>query len=37
MAELTDRLYERLLVLRCQTGEETAFGEVIERYGPRLR
>jgi|WetSurMetagenome_2_1015567.scaffolds.fasta_scaffold544857_1 RNA polymerase sigma-70 factor, ECF subfamily len=37
MADLADRLYERLLVLRCQTGEETAFGEVIERYGPRLR
>jgi RNA polymerase sigma-70 factor, ECF subfamily len=37
MADLTDRLYERLLILRCQTGEETAFAEVIERYGPRLR
>jgi RNA polymerase sigma-70 factor, ECF subfamily len=37
MADLTDRLYERLLVLRCQTGEATAFGEVVERFGPRLR
>jgi RNA polymerase sigma-70 factor, ECF subfamily len=37
MADLADRLYQRLLVLRCQTGEETAFDEVIERYGPRLR
>jgi RNA polymerase sigma-70 factor, ECF subfamily len=37
MADLTDRLYERLLVLRCQTGEAAAFSEIIERYGPRLR
>jgi RNA polymerase sigma-70 factor, ECF subfamily len=37
MADLTDRLYDRLLVLRCQTGEETAFGEVVDRFGPRLR
>lgn len=37
MADLADRLYEQLLALRCQTGETTAFGEVIERFGPRLR
>jgi RNA polymerase sigma-70 factor (ECF subfamily) len=30
------RLYERLLVLRCQTGDERAFAELIERYNPRL-
>jgi RNA polymerase sigma-70 factor, ECF subfamily len=37
MADLTDRLYERLLVLRCQTGDAAAFSEIIERYRPRLR
>jgi|SRR5579884_135485 len=32
-----DRLYERVLVLRCQTGDEAAFAELVERYQPRLR
>src|SRR5438874_3394161 len=32
-----DRLYERLLVLRCQTGDESAFAELVGRYQPRLR
>jgi RNA polymerase sigma-70 factor (ECF subfamily) len=32
-----DRLYERLLVLRCQTGDEAAFTEIVQRYTPRLR
>jgi RNA polymerase sigma-70 factor (ECF subfamily) len=32
-----DRIYERLLVLRCQAGDGAAFGELVERYGPRLR
>ena len=32
-----DRLYERLLVLRCQTRDESAFAELVERYHPRLR
>jgi len=32
-----DRLYERLLVLRCQTGDEAAFTEIVARYTPRLR
>lgn len=36
MTDLTDRLYERLLVLRCQTGDATAFAELVERYQPRL-
>jgi RNA polymerase sigma-70 factor, ECF subfamily len=36
MANEVDRLYERVLVLRCQTGEEAAFAEIIERYNPRL-
>ena len=32
-----DRLYERLLVLRCQAGDEAAFTELVARYTPRLR
>jgi RNA polymerase sigma-70 factor (ECF subfamily) len=32
-----ERLYERLLVVRCQTGEPAALAELIARYGPRLR
>lgn len=37
MSEQADRLQERLLVLRCQTGDEAAYAELIERCGPRLR
>ena len=37
MADLEKRLYEQVLVLRCQTGDETAFAQLVERYGPRLR
>src|SRR4051812_29894924 len=37
MTDPADRLYERLLVLRCQAGDEAAFAEVVGRYGPRLR
>jgi RNA polymerase sigma-70 factor (ECF subfamily) len=32
-----DRLYQRVLVLRCQTGDEAAFTEIVARYSPRLR
>ena len=32
-----DRIYERLLLLRCQAGDETAYSELVERYSPRLR
>ncbi len=32
-----DRVYERLLVLRCQTGDEAAFTEIVARYQSRLR
>src|SRR4051812_16607808 len=32
-----DRLYERVLVVRCQAGDARAFAELIERYQPRLR
>jgi RNA polymerase sigma-70 factor (ECF subfamily) len=37
MAEPEERLYDQLLVLRCQTGDQTAFAKLLERYGPRLR
>jgi RNA polymerase sigma-70 factor (ECF subfamily) len=37
MTDTTDRLYETLLVLRCQAGDEAAFAELVERYQPRLR
>src|SRR4051812_18984292 len=32
-----DRLYESLLVLRCQTRDEAAFVELVSRYHARLR
>lgn len=34
--EATDRLVERLLVLRFQTGDESAFAELVTLYQPRL-
>jgi RNA polymerase sigma-70 factor (ECF subfamily) len=37
MNEPAERLYERLLVVRCQTGDEEAYGELVERFSPRLR
>jgi RNA polymerase sigma-70 factor, ECF subfamily len=37
MTDDADRLYERLLVLRCQAGDEAAFAELVDRYQPRLR
>jgi RNA polymerase sigma-70 factor (ECF subfamily) len=36
MTETAGRLYERLLVLRCQAGDEAAFAELVGRYAPRL-
>jgi RNA polymerase sigma-70 factor (ECF subfamily) len=36
MADPEKRLYEQVLVLRCQTGDETAFAKLVERYSPRL-
>jgi RNA polymerase sigma-70 factor (ECF subfamily) len=36
MIDGEDRLYERMLVLRCQAGDEDAFAEIVERYRPRL-
>ncbi|HEV3004562.1 MAG TPA: sigma-70 family RNA polymerase sigma factor [Pirellulales bacterium] len=37
MSDEAERLYERLLVVRCQTGDEQAYRELIDRYSPRLR
>ena len=37
MSDQAERLYERLLVLRCQTGDENAYRELVSRFGPRLR
>jgi RNA polymerase sigma-70 factor (ECF subfamily) len=37
MTDQADQLYERVLVLRCQTGDEAAFADLVARYGPRLR
>lgn len=37
MTNQADRLYEHLLVLRCQTGDEAAFEELVGLYSQRLR
>jgi RNA polymerase sigma-70 factor (ECF subfamily) len=37
MTDIAERLYERVLVLRCQAGDEAAFEELVARYSPRLR
>jgi RNA polymerase sigma-70 factor, ECF subfamily len=37
MNDVADRLYERVLVLRCQARDEAAFTEIVARYTPRLR
>jgi RNA polymerase sigma-70 factor, ECF subfamily len=37
MTDSADRLYERVLVLRCQARDEAAFAELVGRYQPRLR
>ena len=37
MTDIAERLHERLLVLRCQAGDEDAFEELVARYHPRLR
>lgn len=37
MSDAARRLYDRLLVLRCQAGEEAALNELIARYSPGLR
>jgi RNA polymerase sigma-70 factor (ECF subfamily) len=37
MRDAAERLYERVLVLRCQAGDPAALSELIARYSPRLR
>ena len=37
MTDQADHLYERLLVLRSQAGDDAALAELVERYSPRLR
>jgi RNA polymerase sigma-70 factor (ECF subfamily) len=37
MTDDADRLYERILVLRSQARDETAFEEIVARFTPRLR
>jgi RNA polymerase sigma-70 factor (ECF subfamily) len=37
MSEAADRIYEQVLVVRSQAGDEAAFVELVERYQGRLR
>jgi len=37
MSDQAERVYERLLVVRAQAGDDAAFAELVERYSPRLR
>jgi RNA polymerase sigma-70 factor (ECF subfamily) len=37
MTDEIDRLYERMLVMRCQIGDDAAYRELVDRYSPRLR
>jgi len=37
MTDHAELIYERLLVVRAQAGDEAAFGELVERFSPRLR
>jgi RNA polymerase sigma-70 factor, ECF subfamily len=37
MNDPAELIYERVLVVRAQAGDEAAFAELIERYSPRLR
>jgi RNA polymerase sigma-70 factor (ECF subfamily) len=37
MIDRAEQLYERVLVLRCQTGDDAAFAELVGHYSPRLR
>src|SRR6478752_1480254 len=37
MSEQAERIYERLLVVRAQAGDEAAFAELVERFSPKLR
>jgi len=37
MIDPAELIYERLLVVRAQADDEAAFGELVERYSPKLR
>ncbi|HMC12564.1 MAG TPA: sigma-70 family RNA polymerase sigma factor [Pirellulaceae bacterium] len=37
MTDQAELIYERLLVVRAQAGDEAAFAELVERFSPRLR
>jgi RNA polymerase sigma-70 factor (ECF subfamily) len=37
MTDQLDLIYERVLVVRCQAGDEAAFAELVTRYDARLR
>jgi RNA polymerase sigma-70 factor (ECF subfamily) len=37
MSDSADQIYERVLILRCQAGDDAALTELVERYQPRLR
>lgn len=37
MNDAAERVFDQLLVLRCQTGDEAALNELIARYSPGLR
>jgi RNA polymerase sigma-70 factor (ECF subfamily) len=37
MTNQADLIYERLLVVRAQAGDDAAFAELVERFSPRLR
>lgn len=37
MTDPSQQLYEQLLVVRCQTGDEAAFTELVRSFSPRLR
>jgi len=37
MKDAAERLYLRMLVLRCQAGDEAALSELVARYSPRVR
>ena len=37
MNEQAESIYERVLVVRAQAGDDGAFAELVERYSPRLR
>ena len=37
MTDPTERIYDSLLVVRAQAGDDAAFAELVERFSPRLR